>query len=225
MSNEGPDRVADFVDDILHGRRPRRFKATAEEADAISAAAALAAARVGSDLPSSATLDRIHRRLTAALDEAPRAEQRLTRRMWLRTAGAVAAAVVAGVALDELATTQRESGLAGGSATLVPDSGTWQPVASLAQVPPGHAVLVSTPTVHAIVVNDAGNVSAVSGVCTHLGCVLRPDDANRKLDCPCHQTAFGWSGKVLYYRLKSAPADLPRIPSRVNGDQVELFIA
>lgn len=225
MSNAGPDRVAEFVDDILHGRRPRRFKATAEEAEAMSAAAILAAGRIGSDLPSSAALERIHRRLSAALDEAPRAEQRLTRRMWLRTAGAIAAAVVAGVALDELATTQRDGGAGGPGGTLLPDNGSWQAVASVTQVPPGHAVQVSTPAVQAILVNDAGNISAVSGVCTHLGCVLRPDNTNRKLDCPCHQTSFGWSGKVLYYRLKSAPADLPRIPSRVNGDQVELFIA
>ena len=225
MSNAGPDRVANFVDDILHGRRPRRFKATTEEADALAAAAALAAARVGSDLPSNAALERIHRKLSAALDEAPRAEQRLTRRMWLRTAGAMAAAVVAGVALDELATNQRESGAGGPGGTVVPDNGSWQPVASVSQLPPGHAMVVSTRAVHAIVINDSGNISAVSGVCTHLGCLLQPDDSNRKLDCPCHQTSFGWSGKVLYYRLKSAPADLPTIPSRVTGDQVELFVA
>ena len=64
----------------------------------------------------------------------------------------------------------------------------------------------------------------IVGVCTHLGCKLQPDDANRKLNCPCHQTAFSWSGKVLYYRLKAAPANLPQIPSRVNNGQVELYI-
>jgi len=75
-----------------------------------------------------------------------------------------------------------------------------------------------------VIVNDGGTITAVSGVCTHLGCKLQPDDANRKLNCPCHQTAFSWSGKVLYYRLKAVPANLPLIPSRVNNGQVELYI-
>jgi Rieske Fe-S protein len=83
---------------------------------------------------------------------------------------------------------------------------------------------VSTGAIDAVIVNDGGAISAVSGICTHLGCKLQPDDAGRKLDCPCHQTAFGFSGKVLFYRLKSAPPNLPQIPSRVNGDQIELFV-
>ena len=83
---------------------------------------------------------------------------------------------------------------------------------------------VSTASLDAVVINDGGTISAVSGVCTHLGCKLQPDDAARKLNCPCHQTAFSWSGKVLYYRLKAAPPNLPTIPSRVNGGQIELFV-
>ncbi|TMF65408.1 MAG: Rieske (2Fe-2S) protein [Chloroflexi bacterium] len=83
---------------------------------------------------------------------------------------------------------------------------------------------VSNASLDAVIINEGGTISAVSGVCTHLGCKLQPDDANRKLNCPCHQTAFSWSGKVLYYRLKTAPANLPQIPSRVNNGQVELYI-
>ncbi len=226
MKSSSADRVAGYVDDILHGRRPRRFAATDEEMEAISAAAGLVAGRVGSDLPDRAALDRMHRRLSAAMEEGPLADPRLSRRTWLRTAGAVAAAVVAGVALDELAANQTLGGAgAGGAATLTPDNGSWQRVAAVTELPPGHAMLVSTRSVHAVLVNDGGSVSAVSGVCTHLGCILQPDDASKKLNCPCHQTAFSWSGKVLYYRLKSSPADLPRIPSRVNDGQIELFIA
>jgi len=111
-----------------------------------------------------------------------------------------------------------------GTATLLPDSGSWQPVAAVNQIPTGHAKQVSTASLDVVIINDGGTITAVSGVCTHLGCKLQPDDANRKLDCPCHQTAFSWSGKVLYYRLKAAPANLPQIPSRVNNGQVELYI-
>jgi len=151
-------------------------------------------------------------------------DRRFSRRAWLRTAGAAAAAVVVGVGLDEVVRSRQESAGAGGSATLLPDSGRWQPVAAVSQIPSGHAMQVSTASLDAVIINDGGTISAVSGVCTHLGCKLQPDDANRKLNCPCHQTAFGWSGKVLYYRLQAAPANLPQIPSRVNNGQIELYI-
>lgn len=220
---ESADRVARFVDDLLHGRRPHRFEATPEEGEAMTAAAGLAAARVGADVPDKAALDRIHQRLADALDESAVVDRRLSRRAWLQTAGAAAAAVVVGVGLDELVRNRQESGGAGGAATLLPDNGSWRPVAAVTDVPPGHAMKVSTATLEAVIINDGGTITAVSGVCTHLGCKLLPDDANRKLNCPCHQTAFSWSGKVLYYRLKAAPANLPQIPSRVNNGQVELY--
>jgi nitrite reductase/ring-hydroxylating ferredoxin subunit len=225
MTDTAADRVARFVDDLLHGRRPRRFAASPDEADAMTAAAGLTAGRVGADIPDKAALDRIHRRLSEALDESPVVDLRTTRRTWLRTLGTAAAAVVVGVALDEVASHQSQSEPGGGTSTvLMPDNGTWRPVAAVTQLPAGHAMPVSTGSVDAVVVNDAGNITAVSGVCTHLGCKLQPDDANRKLNCPCHQTAFSWSGKVLYYRLKTEPATLPQIPVRVNGGQIELFV-
>ena len=221
---ESADRVARFVDELLHGRRPHRFEATHEEAEAMTAAVSLSAARVGADVPDKAALDRIHQRLADALNESEVVDRRLSRRAWLRTAGAAAAAVVVGVGLDEVVRNRQESGRAGGSATLLPDNGSWRPVAAVNEIPTGHAMQVSTASLDAVIINDGGTITAVSGVCTHLGCKLQPDDANRKLNCPCHQTAFSWSGKVLYYRLKAAPPNLPQIPSRVNKGQVELYL-
>jgi cytochrome b6-f complex iron-sulfur subunit len=225
MTTSAVDRVAKFVDDLLRGRRPRRFTASPEEAEAMTAAASLVAARAGADLPDKAALDRIHRRLTERLDESPRTDARFTRRVWLRTLGTAAAAVVVGVGLDEVLTHQGSTGsVATGPTVLTPDGAQWRPVAALTQLPEGHAMPVSTGSVDAIVVNDGGQISAVSGICTHLGCKLQPDDADKRLSCPCHQTAFSWSGRVLYYRLKTAPADLPRIDSRVRDGQIELFV-
>jgi len=221
---ESADRVARFVDELLHGRRPQRFQATPEEAEAMIAATGLSAARVGADVPDKAALERIHQHLAEALDESEVVDRRLSRRAWLRTAGAAAAAVVIGVGLDEVVRNRPESGGGGSTATLLPDNGTWRPVAAVTQIPAGHAMQVSTASLDAVIINDGGSITAVSGVCTHLGCKLQPDDANRKLNCPCHQTSFGWSGKVLYYRLQAAPANLPSIPSRVNNGQVELYI-
>jgi Rieske Fe-S protein len=226
MTDSAADRVARFVDDLLHGRRPHRFAASQEEVDAMTAASGLVSARVGADLPDKAALDRIHEKLSEALDESPVSDHRFSRRAWLRTMGTAAAAVVVGVALDEVVTRQNKPGSPVGAeaTTLTPDNGTWRPVAAVAQLPDGHAIAVSTGLVDAVVINDGGAISAVSGVCTHLGCRLQPDEAAPKLNCPCHQTAFSWSGKVLYYRLKTAPANLPAIRSRVNGGQIELFV-
>lgn len=226
MTDTAADRVARFVDDLLHGRRPRRFDASQEEAQAMTVAASLVAGRVGADIPDKAALDRIHTRLSEALDESPIVDLRPTRRTWLRTFGTAAAAVVVGVVLDEVASHQLPAG-AGDSAAptvLMPDNGAWRPVAAVTQLAAEHAMRVSTGSTDAVVVNDAGNISAVSGICTHLGCKLQPDDTNRKLNCPCHQTAFAWSGKVLYHRLKTSPATLPQIPARVKDGQIELFV-
>jgi cytochrome b6-f complex iron-sulfur subunit len=225
MTSSAADRVAKFVEDLLLGRRPRRFTASRDEAEAMAAAAGLVAARAGADLPDKAALDRIHQRLSRRLDESPRVEGRFTRRAWLQTFGTAAAAAVVGVALDEVLTRQGSTvPVATGPTVLTPDGGQWRAVAAVTQLPEGHAILVSTGSVDAVVVNDGGQISALSGICTHLGCRLQPDEADKRLSCPCHQTAFSWSGKVLYYRLKAAPPDLPSIQSRVRDGQIELFV-
>ncbi len=38
--------------------------------------------------------------------------------------------------------------------------------------------------------------SAASAVCTHLGCTVRYEPANRRFVCPCHASVFGASGRV-----------------------------
>lgn len=42
-----------------------------------------------------------------------------------------------------------------------------------------------------------GKVSAVSPTCTHLGCTVQWNDAERSWDCPCHGSRFGLDGAVL----------------------------
>jgi glycine/D-amino acid oxidase-like deaminating enzyme/nitrite reductase/ring-hydroxylating ferredoxin subunit len=45
--------------------------------------------------------------------------------------------------------------------------------------------------------DDDGNVHAVSMRCTHLGCLLRFNAAERSWDCPCHGSRFDVDGAVL----------------------------
>jgi glycine/D-amino acid oxidase-like deaminating enzyme/nitrite reductase/ring-hydroxylating ferredoxin subunit len=43
-----------------------------------------------------------------------------------------------------------------------------------------------------------GVVHAVKAACTHLGCTVRFNDAERSWDCPCHGSRFGLDGSVLH---------------------------
>jgi glycine/D-amino acid oxidase-like deaminating enzyme/nitrite reductase/ring-hydroxylating ferredoxin subunit len=52
--------------------------------------------------------------------------------------------------------------------------------------------------------DQLGNVHAVSATCTHMGCLVRWNGAERTWDCPCHGSRFAPDGKVL-----GGPAETP----------------
>ncbi|MFN2587916.1 MAG: FAD-dependent oxidoreductase [Actinomycetota bacterium] len=55
--------------------------------------------------------------------------------------------------------------------------------------------------------DDDGTLHAVSATCTHLGCIVAWNDAERSWDCPCHGSRFAASGDVL-----TGPARTPLEP-------------
>lgn len=54
---------------------------------------------------------------------------------------------------------------------------------------------------------DDGEVLKVSAVCTHMGCIVRWNDAERTWDCPCHGSRFKPDGSVI-----GGPAESPLEP-------------
>jgi glycine/D-amino acid oxidase-like deaminating enzyme/nitrite reductase/ring-hydroxylating ferredoxin subunit len=63
--------------------------------------------------------------------------------------------------------------------------------------------------------DDEGALHAVSAVCTHMGCVVGWNDAERTWDCPCHGSRFDTAGSVLV-----GPATVPLEQVAFVGDRV-----
>jgi cytochrome b6-f complex iron-sulfur subunit len=80
--------------------------------------------------------------------------------------------------------------------------------ASLAEgepfIPPGRSVALF---------KDAGGVYAISTLCTHLGCIVKP--AGGGFDCPCHGSRFAADGTVVK---GPAPTALAWHRVTVSGD-------
>jgi nitrite reductase/ring-hydroxylating ferredoxin subunit len=222
MRRQPQDRVTRFVDDLLKRRRPARFRATSEELEALAAATELASLKAGADLPDPRFVERLEGRLRQELEDRPAKTRIWTRRGLLQAAGAAAAAAVVGVTVDR--TVLSPTVPASESGALVPNAAQWRPVAALSELPAGKARTFSTGAVQGVVVNDNGKIRALSGVCTHLGCVLQPNIQRRSLDCPCHRTVFAWDGGVDRHQLPSRPAPLPTIESRVRDGQIEVLV-
>jgi glycine/D-amino acid oxidase-like deaminating enzyme/nitrite reductase/ring-hydroxylating ferredoxin subunit len=66
-------------------------------------------------------------------------------------------------------------------------------------VAPGEGKVVGRPGDQtAVYRNPEGNVHAVSARCTHLGCIVSWNGAERSWDCPCHGSRFSTSGEVIH---------------------------
>ncbi len=72
-------------------------------------------------------------------------------------------------------------------------------------VPPGRSVAVF---------RDQEGVYAVSLVCTHLGCIVKPSQA--VFECPCHGSLFAADGSVLR---GPAPKALPWLRVTIRGNE------
>ena len=218
---ERAEQVAAFVDDLLKGRRPRRFGAHADDADALRAAAALAAARPGADEPNAIFAERLRRELAEAVERARRPSA--SRRRLLGRLGLPAAAALVGAAV---ATGIREA-----AERLVPEappgvlvprgtSARWMPVASLASLIPGQPLRFTAGAVPGFLVQGPNEIQAISAICTHMGCLLDPSVDGERLDCPCHGASFALDGSPLNAEYTRP---LPRLRVRVSGDMVEVY--
>lgn len=73
-----------------------------------------------------------------------------------------------------------------------------RPAKSLEDVAPGEGAVVRAGGDRVAVYRDEdGEVHALSARCTHLGCLVDFNAAERSWDCPCHGSRFGIDGEIL----------------------------
>lgn len=88
----------------------------------------------------------------------------------------------------------------------------------LNEVTVGSAKVIRYKNIPIILVRqEAGEVVALSAVCTHLGCLVTWDETKGMIHCPCHAALFDLQGNVL---AGPAPAPLPSVPAKIVGDTV-----
>ncbi len=215
--SRGERRVRRFVDALLRDRRPPRFEADPEDARLLQVAASLRGARTATDLPSAEFVSGLEDRLREELETTPGPRRAPSRRGFL-IGGGIAAAAAAGVAVD-LGVRRTDQDRA--QSELVPATGSWHPVATLADLAGGRPLRFRAGSVEGVLVpHPDGSVHALSAVCTHMGCLL--EARAQSLLCPCHGASFDLQGAPVDREYLTTP--LPRLRSRVVGDRVEVLV-
>jgi glycine/D-amino acid oxidase-like deaminating enzyme/nitrite reductase/ring-hydroxylating ferredoxin subunit len=71
-------------------------------------------------------------------------------------------------------------------------------VKELSEVPVGEGRLLKVDGKQMAVYRDqSGTIHALSPTCTHMGCIVQWNDADKSWDCPCHGGRFAATGEVL----------------------------
>jgi len=103
-----------------------------------------------------------------------------------------------------------------------PLPGGWHAIAKLQDIPPGGALAFTVASVHGFLLRNGDQVSALSGICAHLGCAVSWDLPSREFICTCDLARFDRSGMYVSSRDSYAASVRPlsRMAVRVVGDTV-----
>ena len=209
------ERFDRYLDTLLTGKRPSPDDiGDHDEAEMARLAAEITGAvRADRADPDPAFIEQLRLRMRAAdeglaavrvpppvRDPAPEPEGRrtwrLSRRQLLQGGIGAAAGLAAGVIGVSLSPRSDQAPSIGGDGDLVAGEGFWVEVARMADLPAGTAVRFSTMAFDGYIVNDAGEVRALSSVCPHMGCTLHYRPEWEDLRCPCHGASFDMTGRL-----------------------------
>lgn len=198
---EQVSRLDAYLDQLVGERRGSARELGAEELVASILAAQLRLVRDDVEAPSADFLARLDREVAKAIETAERTPRRvrLSRRGFLRGAATLAGGVGIGVAASDA--------LIGTSLPKQPNElvtaarAEWYDVAAVDEMPPGAVKAFTAGGVVGYLVNDRGDLRAVSGICTHMGCRLTPAGgagaSQPEFACLCHGSRFSASGRVI----------------------------
>jgi glycine/D-amino acid oxidase-like deaminating enzyme/nitrite reductase/ring-hydroxylating ferredoxin subunit len=94
------------------------------------------------------------------------------------------------------------------------DLATGGDVSDASELAPGEgAVIRQGLSKLAVYRDDASKLHVRSAMCTHLGCVVTWNSAEKSWDCPCHSSRFDVEGEVLH-----GPAGAPLSPATLKED-------
>ena len=211
------ERFERYLDALLGGERPSPDDVDSrDEAEMARLAAEIAGAvgRASAD-PDPAFVEQLRLRMRAAdegeaavrvpppvrdqsqVEPAGRRTWMLSRRQVLQAGIGAAAGLAAGlIGVSIGGSGRRGSSTLGEGDNLVGGDGFWVEVAKTADVPPGTALRFSTMAFDGFVVNDGGEVRALSSICTHMGCTLHFRPEWHDLRCPCHGASFNLAGRL-----------------------------
>ncbi len=101
---------------------------------------------------------------------------------------------------------------------------TWHFVTTVAALG-NRAVRFTTDTLVGYVLREsdtaqAEQIVALSAACTHMGCIVRWDDADRNFHCPCHTALFAEDGTHIRLNYKFALSPLPRLNTKIEDGKV-----
>jgi menaquinol-cytochrome c reductase iron-sulfur subunit len=125
------------------------------------------------------------------------------------------AVIVGGSVLSPSFARRRESWVAAGALSELMESEP-TPVAISVARDDGYAQIVDRQVVFLVRTGDS-NVTALSSICTHLGCRVSWNHEARELRCPCHGGVFDRTGSV---KAGPPPAALMQLPTRIEGDRI-----
>lgn len=221
-------RVQRFVEKILRQQRIGRARIEPEADPELRTAILLRSARLGAGTVREEFVTSLHQRLATELAEDAKPSTVVTtrRRRFIQLAGTAAASVGLGVAADQLVTGGAVASSPPSGRTdppLAPDHGVWQTIADSSALPEGRVLRFDLGTVTGFLRRTNGNVAAVSGACTHLGCQLNLAPSQKQLNCPCHGASFAVTGAVLSHRLPISLPPLPEFAVREADGMIQVF--
>jgi Rieske Fe-S protein len=236
----GADRVEDYllldeyVNQLQANRRPRQPKRMSpQQAKVYQTAAMLRAAAPGAAVPDLAFVASLRAQLEREVrgsrghvaDERP--ARGISRRGLLASglgAAAAAAGLAAGVGLDHFALQSQSSKPPTQPADIpMVTQGRWVAVAEAAALPVGAVARFATDQIVGFVRHTSSGFLALSGACTHMGCLVAWNASASTFDCPCHGGRFLADGSPA----PSSPIaykPLPRLETRVDAEKVWVYL-